>query len=113
FHFGRQREQRNCVRNVEPGRHVAQPCLPSQSATPRAVRGSDRSNLRPDGAIETSSSLTVGLCLRNCVRSVEIVIKSFRFQIVSGLVPFVAFVMTEITTQPKTSETKASEYSSR
>src|SRR5262249_47168534 len=101
------------MRNIEPQRHVAQPCLPSRFTTRRIVRLSGRSNTRPDGGTETSSLSVAGSRLRNCVRSVVIAIKSFRFQIVFGLVPLVAFVMTGITMRPKTSETKVLEYSSR
>ena len=54
-----------------------------------------------------------GYRLRNCVRSVEIAIKSFRSLIVSGIVPIVARGMIEIITRPKTSGTKVLEYSSR
>src|SRR6516164_7759241 len=101
------------MRNIEPERHVAQPCLPSRFTTRRIVRLSDRSNIRPDGGIETSFSLAAGFRLPNCVPTAVIAIKSSRFQIVFGLVPLVAFVMTGITMRPKTSETKGSEYSSR
>ena len=101
------------MRNIEPERHVAQPCLPSRFTTRRIVRLSDRSNTRPDGGTETSSLSVAGSRLRNCVRSVEIAIKSFRSLIVSGIVPIVARGMIEIITRPKTSETKVLEYSSR
>jgi hypothetical protein len=77
------------------------------------VRRSGGSNTKPDGGIETSFSLAAGFRLPNCVPTAVIAIKSFRFQIVFGLVPLVEFVMTGIIMRPKTSETKELEYSSR
>src|SRR6516165_8605054 len=100
------------MRNIEPERHVAQPCLPSRFRTRRIVRLSGRSNTRPDGGTETSSLSVAGFRLHNCVPTAVIAIKSFRFQIVFGLVLLVEFAMTEIIMRPKTSETKVLEYSS-
>jgi hypothetical protein len=89
------------------------PSLPSRFMTPRIVKPSGRSNTKPDGATETSFPLIIGSRLRNCVRIVAIVIKSFRSLTASGIAPTVAPAMTEIIMRLKTPDTKESESSLR